>query len=75
MYQNLILRLKEIHNLVESRQGDFDPFGANDPTPSQRKHKPPRFEFLGAIGLLLGIFGVLGFLIFQAVLFISYFTG
>ena len=75
MHLNLLLRLKEVHNLVEFRQGDFDPFGPNEPTPSQRKRKPPRFEFLGAIGLLLGIFGVLGFLIFQAVLFISYFTG
>ena len=74
MYLNLLLRLKKILNLVECRQGNFDPFGPNDPTPSQRKRKPPRFEFLGAIGLLLGIFGVLGFLIFQAVLFISYFT-
>ncbi len=74
MYLNLLLRLKKIHNLVEFRQGDFDPFGPNDPTPSQRKRKPPRFEFLGAIGLLLGIFGVVGFLIFKFAIFIYYVT-
>ena len=74
MYLNLLLRLKEIHNLVEFRQGNFDPFGPNDPTPSQRKRKPPRFEFLGAIGLLLGIFGVIGFLIFKFAIFIYYVT-
>ena len=72
MYRNLLLRLKEIQNLVEIRQGDFDHFGPKEPTPNQRKRKPPRFEFLGAIGLLLGIFGVLSFLIFQAILFINY---
>ena len=74
MYLNLLLRLKKIHNLVEFRQGDFDSFGPNDPTPSQRKRKPPRFEFLGAIGLLLGIFGVIGFLIFKFAIFIYYVT-
>ena len=75
MYLNLLLRLKKIYNLVEFRQGDFGSFGPNDPPQSQRKRNPPRFEFLGAIGLLLGIFGVLGFLIFQAVLFINYIAG
>ncbi len=45
--------------------GDFNPFGPKEPTPGRRKRKPPRFEFLGAIGLLLGIFGLLGFLIFK----------
>ena len=72
MYRNLLIQLKWLQNSEKLRQGDFNPFGPKEPTPGRRKRKPPRFEFLGAIGLLLGIFGVLGFLIFQAVLFISY---
>ena len=72
MYRELLIQLKWLQNLGEIRQGDFNPFGPKEPTPGRRKRTPPRFEFLGAIGLLLGIFGLLGFLIFQAVLFISY---
>ena len=72
MYRELLIQLQWLQNLAEIRQGDFNPFGPKEPTPGRRKRKPPRFEFLGAIGLLLGIFGLLGFLIFQAVLFISY---
>ena len=75
MYLEPLTRLKRLCNPEEIRQGEFDPFGPKEPTPGRRKRRPPRFEFLGAIGLLLGIFGILGFLIFQAVLFISYIAG
>ena len=68
MYRELLIQLKWLQNLGEIRQGDFNPFGPKEPTPGRRKRKPPRFEFLGAIGLLLGIFGLLGFLILRLVL-------
>ena len=75
MYRMLLIQLKWLQNLVEIRQGDFNPFGPEEPTPGRRKRKPPRFEFLGAIGLLLGIFGLLGFLIFKFAIFLYYVTG
>lgn len=59
-------------NRVFSRQGDFNPFGPKDPTPRKRKSKPPRFEFLGAIGIILGMMGVTGFLLFHLVGFQIY---
>ena len=63
-----------LHILGQVRQGEFEPFGPKEPTPGRRKRSPPRFEFLGAIGLLLGIFGVIGFLIFKFSIFIYYVT-
>ena len=75
MYRELLIQLKWLQNLAEIRQGDFNPFGPKEPTPGRRKRKTPRFEFLGAIGLLLGIFGLLGFLIFQFAIFLHYVTG
>ena len=57
---------------VFSRQGDFNPFGPKDPTPRKRKSKPPRFEFLGAVGIILGMLGVIGFLLFHLVGFQIY---
>ena len=57
---------------VFSRQGDFKPFGPKDPTPRKRKSKPPRFEFLGAVGIILGMMGVIGFLLFHLVGFQIY---
>ena len=57
---------------VFSRQGDFNPFGPKDPTPRKRKSKPPRFEFLGAVGIILGMIGVIGFLLFHLVGFQIY---
>ena len=75
MYRELLIQLKWLQNLGEIRQGDFNPFGPKEPTPGRRKGKPPRFEFLGAIGLLLGIFGLLGFLIFKFAIFLYYVTG
>ncbi len=72
MYLELLIRLKWLCNPEEIRQGEFDPFGPKEPTPGRRKRSPPRFEFLGAIGLLLGIFGVIGFLIFKFAIFIYY---
>ena len=74
MYRDLFIQLNRLQNFVRLRQGDFNPFGPKEPTPGRRKRKPPRFEFLGAIGLLLGIFGVLGFLIFKFAIFIYYVT-
>ena len=74
MYLELLIRLKWRCNPEEIRQGEFDPFGPKEPTPGRRKRRPPRFEFLGAIGLLLGIFGVIGFLIFKFAIFIYYVT-
>ena len=62
------------------RQGDFNPFGPKDPTPRRYKRKQPRFEFLGAVGLVLGMLGVIGFLLFHLIgfqiylLFTSLFT-
>ncbi|MBN96571.1 MAG: hypothetical protein CMC56_01495 [Flavobacteriaceae bacterium] len=47
------------------RQGDFNPFGPKDPTPRRYKRKQPRFEFLGAVGIVLGMLGVIGFLLFH----------
>jgi hypothetical protein len=74
MYLELLIRLKWLCNPEKIRQGEFDPFGPKEPTPGRRKRRPPRFEFLGAIGLLLGIFGVIGFLIFKFAIFIYYVT-
>jgi hypothetical protein len=74
MYRDLFIQLNRLQNFLRLRQGDFNPFGPKEPTPGRRKRKPPRFEFLGAIGLLLGIFGVLGFLIFKFAIFIYYVT-
>jgi hypothetical protein len=74
MYLELLIRLKWLCNPEKIRQGEFDPFGPKEPTPGRRKRSPPRFEFLGAIGLLLGIFGVIGFLIFKFAIFIYYVT-
>ena len=59
-------------NRLFSRQDDFDPFGLKDPTPRKRKSKPPRFEFLGAVGIILGMMGVIGFLLFHLVGFQIY---
>ena len=59
-------------NRVFSRQVDFNPFGPKDPTPRKRKSKPPRFEFLGAVGIILGMMGVIGFLLFHLVGFQIY---
>ena len=75
MYRDLLIQLKRPQNFERLRQGDFNPFGPKEPTPGRRKRKPPRFEFLGAIGLLLGIFGLLGFLIFKFAIFLYYVTG
>ena len=75
MYQELLIQLQWLQNLAEIRQGDFNPFGPKEPTPGRGKRKPPRFEFLGAIGLLLGIFGLLGFIIFNFAIFIYYVAG
>ena len=57
---------------VFSRQVDFNSFGPKDPTPRKRKSKPPRFEFLGAVGIILGMMGVIGFLLFHLVGFQIY---
>ena len=70
MYRELLIQLKWLQNLAEIRQGDFNPFGPKEPTLVDA-NETPRFEFLGAIGLLLGIFGLLGFLIFKFAIFIS----
>jgi hypothetical protein len=72
MYLNLSWLLKSLNNLLALRHEEFDPFRPKETKPGRPKRKPPRFEFLGAMGLLLGTFGVLGFLIFQLVLFINY---
>ncbi len=75
MYRDLLIHLRSLQNFEKLRQGDFNPFGPKEPTPGRGKRKPPRFEFLGAIGLLLGIFGLLGFLIFKFTIFIYYVAG
>jgi hypothetical protein len=54
------------------RQGNFNPFGPKKPTPRRRKRKPPRFEFLGAVGLVLGMLAVIGFLLFHLIGFQVY---
>ena len=56
---------QRLHIQVEVRQGEFDPFGPKEPSPGRRKRRLPRFDFLEAIGLLLGIFGVISFFCFQ----------
>ena len=75
MHRDLLIQLRWLQNFEKLRQGDFNHFGPKEPTPGRRKRKTPRFEFLGAIGLLLGIFGLLGFLIFQFAIFLYYVTG
>ena len=72
MYRDLLIHLRSLQNFEKLRQGDFNPFGPEEPTLGRGKCKPPRFEFLGTIGLLLGIFGLLGFLIFKFAIFIYY---